>query len=131
VARAEAGTVRRAAVALACAVLGGCAITPGHEEVAFQTLSAIDTVQSLDISRHPQRWQEVDEPTRAILGAHPNEAQTVAWGIGRGAAHAAVTYALMRCDAPAWTVHAWEVVTIASEASTVRHNYRIGMQVRF
>jgi hypothetical protein len=114
-----------------CFVLGGCAgqwnPETKVEEAVYQTASAVDIAQSLAISRNPDRLQEIGWPTASVIGSHPTAAATVAWGVGRGLAHAFVTDQLVGCGANDTVLRIWQGVSIGVEANTVLQNHSIGI----
>lgn len=98
-------------------------------EAAYQTVSAIDTAQSVELSKHLERYSEVGWPTRYAIGNKPSPAASAAWGVGRGMAHAYVTDVLERGGSPLWLKRGWQCVSIGVEAGAVGHNYSIGLRV--
>lgn len=97
------------------------------EEVAYQTVSAADTWQSLNIAHHPHDVYESYPTTSYVLGTHPSVGVTLAWGVGRGVFHLLITDALERNNAPRWLQRTWQAVTLLDESNTVRRNWTVGL----
>ena len=113
-----------------CLALGGCAewgTETKVEEGLFQAVSAVDTMQSLAITRHPDELQESAWPTAAVLTHHPSAINPVLWGAGRGAAHAFITDRLECVDANDAVKRLWQGLTIGFEYQTVQNNHAIGI----
>jgi hypothetical protein len=118
--------VRAAAIGAALAlVLTGCATVP-REEIVYQTVHAIDTAQTLEIARHPDKFRE----TNLTMGEHPTTARVLGWSVTLGAAHYLVSDFLLAHDMPK-TYAAWQFVTIGVTAKDVHDNYRIGLRLGF
>ena len=104
--------------------LTACAGMP-RAELAYQAVHAVDTLQTLQIARHPKCYAENDQAW--LIGAHPSEGDVLAWGIGLAALHAAVMKALADREAPRWIQAGWQMVTLGMPAYDVAHNARIGL----
>jgi hypothetical protein len=101
------------------------------EELAFQLVHLADTGQTLDIARHPGRWQEQGSicDARWAIGAHPSTGAVWAYMTAEAGLHAAVTVAIVHYGAPRWAIRTWEAVTIAVDAETVARNVSLGLRV--
>lgn len=118
--------MRAAAIGAALALaLTGCASLP-PEEITYQTVHLIDTAQTLEIARHPDKFRE----TNLTMGDHPNTARVIGWSVTLGAVHYVVSDFLLSHDMPK-TYAAWQLVTIGATAKDVRDNYRIGLRLGF
>jgi hypothetical protein len=113
------------AFAIALAQLGGCASVP-PAEIAFQVVHAVDTAQTVQISREPARFQE----TNALMGAHPTTARVLEWGVTVAAVHLLVSDFLRAHDMPKLYA-AWQIVTIGIASRDVANNYRFGIRLGF
>lgn len=60
--------------------LSGCA-SMSTEEKVWQGMHAIDTLQTLQISRNPECFKEADPITSRLIGKHPSEGKVIAWAI--------------------------------------------------
>lgn len=105
--------------------LAGCASLP-PEEIAYQTVHAIDTAQTLQIVHNPDKFRE----TNLTMGEHPTTARVIGWAVTLGAVHYVVSDFLLVHDMPK-TYAAWQFVTIGITAKDVRNNYRIGLRLGF
>lgn len=78
------------AVMLLCACLGGCAVMPiplnpqseqqnsNYAEGAFLALDTIDTLQTINIAKHPKCWREADPFAAKMYGTdHPSVGEVV------------------------------------------------------
>ena len=105
--------------------LSGCTALHERDEVAWQTMHAIDTVQTFHIARDP-RYKEVESAW--LIGEYPDDKAVLAWSIGWSLAHAGVTQLLIDHDHPKLT-KAWQYVTLTSVCNTVGNNAFIGIQI--
>lgn len=99
------------------------------EETIFQAANLVDASQTLYIAHHPERFQEAGVPR--FIGVHPSDGRVLAYMGASAVGHAAITYALVRLDAPTWAVRTWEAITIADKATAIVHNYSIGVHLAF
>lgn len=113
--------------------LSGCATTPDQWskeaqvlEATYQTIHAVDLIQTLDIKNHP----ELRESNR-WLGNHPSDRSIAVWYIGTTYGHALVTSIIEGKDLPKWVDRTWQTITIGDAANAVRGNYQLGLKVRF
>jgi hypothetical protein len=116
------------AILLASLALSGCAtMTPAERasEMAYQSLHAIDTLQTLDI----RRAGKVE--TNPILGPAPSDRAVIGYMAAEAALHLIVSDQLARHDAPAWVRAAWHVTSVSMASNTISNNARIGLKVRF
>lgn len=123
------GGERMRLIALVCALfLTACALPPEQRayEAAYQTLHVADTLQTLDIKRHP--WAHETNP---VLGKHPKDAEIIAYMAAEAALHYLITDQLAKHDAPIWLQRFWHGASITLAASTVTENHIIGLRVRF
>lgn len=110
-------------------LLAACQSMPPADraaELAYQSLHVVDTLQTLDIARHPGHYE-----TNPILGRYPSRGEILAYMAGEAALHLIVSDQLARRDAPAWMRSAWHVTSVGMATNTVRSNARIGLKVRF
>lgn len=96
-------------------------------EGIYQAMHFADTLQTIDIAKNPQRFQE----TNLMIGAHPTTRVVDEYMTAEAIAHFAVSEALIKLDAPNWVVRTWETVTIGREVSNLRGNYKIGVRFSF
>lgn len=90
-------------------------------EWLFDTALAADALQSL-------RAQQMGlSETNSVLGAHPNQAQTVGYFVGAGVIHYLLTRELIRQHVPSSIVQMWETGTIGLEMAYVKHNASLGV----
>lgn len=111
---------------IAClAATTGCASLPREQlayEVAYQTLHAVDTAQTLNI-RHTAGHVE----TNPILGKRPKDAEVIAYMAAESAAHLLVSTALVDRGAPMWLQRLWHYVSIGYNGRIVISNARQGL----
>ncbi|HYM34239.1 MAG TPA: hypothetical protein VET48_02525 [Steroidobacteraceae bacterium] len=114
---------------LACLIVAslvsGCVALNERDEFTWQTMHAIDTVQTFHIARDP-RYKEVESAW--LIGEYPDEKAVLAWSIGWSLAHASVTQLLIDHDYPKLT-KAWQYVTLTSVCNTVGNNAFVGIQI--
>jgi hypothetical protein len=120
--------VRAAAFAI-CILLSGCAWSPETrvEEAAFAVVHAADTAQTMQIERHPQCYAEVG--MASIAGDHPSTAGVLAWSAVTEAIHLGITNELEVENTPRWLRRAWQTLSFTASASSVGHNFSIGIRL--
>lgn len=114
-------------LALLIFAMAGCSAVQ-REEIAWQTLHAVDVAQTLKIAGD-DCYQESGFITRDIIGNNPNRQQVMGWAIGTAAAHAAVTFLLEKAEAPRWVRKGWQITTISATAHAVVNNHNEGLRV--
>lgn len=115
-------------------MLTGCASSPStwsketlRSEYTFQTMHAIDALQTLDIKNHPG-YSESDP----FLGDHPSDRTIAVWYASTAVLHGAITSVLVEDKStPKWVCRMWEMLTIGFTNEAVVHNYNMGMKVKF
>lgn len=116
---------------LACALLTGCVTLPQVNtggEVAWQALHAIDVAQTVHGAANDPCYEEGDPITRRLIGSKPSPGGVAAWGLGLGALHYGVHWALAD-RAPAWLDTLYEALSVAGQAAVDHHNYSIGVRI--
>ena len=91
-------------------------------QVPMTVVIAMDLGTTLDITRHPDRYEEVNP----LLGKHPPQNRVWKHFIGSYILTTGIVYILP----PKWS-HAFQVGMIGVEAYWVNHNLRIGLRVKF
>lgn len=104
---------------LLCLTLSGCASTP-REEIVYQSLHLIDSLQTVQIARSNCHWEDAPG-TKQIIGEHPSTAGAIAWGVGAGLAHWGVSHWL-EDHGPRWAYWLWEGVTIGRTSYYIKQN---------
>ena len=99
------------------------------EESLYQALHLIDTAQTLYISKHPDRFYEVESAW--AIGRHPSPSRVIGYMALDAAGHAAITATLVSLNAPSWVTRTWELLTIGDSAHCVGNNFRIGIKAQF
>lgn len=114
-------------------LLAGCVSSPStwtketrYSEYAYQTVHAVDLVQTLDIKNHPGLRE-----TNWFLGEHPSDGKVAIWYVGTAVGHGFVTSAFEREGAPEWMKRTWQSITIGDAVNAVYGNYRLGLRVSF
>jgi len=91
-------------------------------EATFQTLWAIDALQTRNIAAHPDQWYEQNN----YLGSHPTIGAVNRYFLVGSALHAGIAYLLPeKYRAP------FQYGTIAIEVGYVAHNFSLGVQAKF
>lgn len=126
-----AATARR--TFLAPAIIAGSLLTGGcqslsSEEIAWQTLHAVDVAQTLSAAQDPC-YVEDAYITRQLIGRNPSTGEVLAWGAGIAVGHAFVTNLLERHDAPVWVRKTWSYATITSTGIAIANNHSEGIRV--
>jgi hypothetical protein len=116
-----------AVLIIACSGCAGWTRETKIEESAYQTLSAIDIHQSVNVANDPAHFWENGYAASACIGQHPSSGSQIAWGVARSAIHLGVTQMLVTEQAPTWAMRAWQIVTIADEGHTVGLNFEHGL----
>lgn len=83
----------------------------------------VDYAQTLQISRNPDRYHEINP---ILGGSHPSRDQVHAYMLGSGLAHVAIAYLL-----PKPYREIFQSGTLMIKIGIVKHNYDIGLQMRF
>jgi hypothetical protein len=91
-----------------------------RELFVYSTL-VLDAAQTLDIKNHPDLYE-----TNPLLGRHPSDAKIVAYFIGAGFAHNAVTKAL-----PTRYRAMWQYGWAALEIGTIIRNRKLNLRFNF
>ena len=91
-------------------------------EATFQTLWAIDALQTHTIAENPDQWHEEN----SYLGLHPTIGAVNRYFLVGSVLHAGIAYMLPeKYRAP------FQYGTIAVEVGYVAHNYSIGISMKF
>ncbi len=112
-------------------LLSGCAAfrtLPAEtraEEATWQSLHAVDSLQTLSIARDPDCFRE--STVDPLIGKHPSQGVVVLWAVTASALHFLVTDWLAEHQHPA-LVRVWEGVTIVSTGYWVGHNNQVGIR---
>lgn len=99
-----------------------------HREAAWLTLHAVDVAQTINGPAQDPCFEEVDNLTRSLIGAHPSTGEALAWGAGVALIHAGVTWSLERANAPGWLQIGWQAVTIVNTSYSLVNNHREGIR---
>ena len=91
-------------------------------QVPMTVVIAMDLGTTLDITRHPDRYEEVNP----LLGKHPPQNRVWKHFIGSYLIETGIVYILP----PKWS-HGFQVGVIGVEAYWVNHNLHIGLRVKF
>lgn len=129
--------VKRAVAVTCAAMLAGCQSMPTHE-IAWQSLHAVDTYQTMNIARNPDCFREADPLTRAIVGEHPSTGEVAAVMVAYSLGHWYVSRYLDRkvdessaTDANRGTLYvlraAWIVGGLFGKAVVVGRNNALGL----
>ncbi|MGZ3240710.1 MAG: hypothetical protein ACXWJK_10185 [Burkholderiaceae bacterium] len=90
-------------------------------ELLVYTTLMLDAAQTLDIKNHPNLYE-----TNPLLGRHPSDTKIVAYFIGAGFAHDAVTKAL-----PTEYRATWQYGWAALEIGTIIRNRKLNLRFNF
>ena len=91
-------------------------------QVPVTVLIAMDLGTTLDITRHPDRYEEVNP----LLGKHPPQNRVWKHFIGSYLIETGIVYILP----PKWS-HAFQVGVVGIEFYWVNHNINMGLRVKF
>uniref|UniRef100_A0A6H1ZMG4 Uncharacterized protein n=1 Tax=viral metagenome TaxID=1070528 RepID=A0A6H1ZMG4_9ZZZZ len=89
-------------------------------EAAFQTLHAVDYLQTRTIARHPEKYYE----RNPVLGKHPSEENVIVYFAAGAVAHGVISYYL-----PDPYRQIFQYVTIGLSSACVLNNFNIGLRV--
>lgn len=108
-------------------MMSGCS-SISRQEVAWQTLHAVDVAQTLSIARDPC-YRESNALTSQLIGEQPSTGEVVAWGVGSALLHAGVSHLLDKHEAPRWIRIGWDAITIGAVTHTVVNNHQEGVRL--
>ena len=91
-------------------------------EIAYQVVSLADMAQTLEISRNPNKYKELNP----ILGSHPSKDKVIPFFIAGGLIHYGISKSL-----PDKYVPAWQEVSLFVETANVGRNYSMGLGIKF
>lgn len=124
----------RASIALAaalaltgCTTLGGDAMSR-RAEIAWQSMHALDTLQTMHIANSGGCYREVNPVTSRIIGEHPSDAGVSAVMLGYAMLHKFATDQLNERGAPRWMIGTWHAVTLGFAVKTVTQNHQLGLR---
>ena len=89
-------------------------------EIAYQTLAAVDWLQTRNIARNPAYHEQ-----NAVLGLHPSIGQVNNYFLITGLAHYLIADYLTEWRRP------FQWVTVGIEFGAIAHNFSIGISARF
>ncbi len=126
-------TMRR--TVLAPVLLTGSLLSAGcqtfefsNEELAWQSLHAIDIAQTVSAAQDPC-YVEDAYLTRKMIGSQPSTGEVLLWGAGMAAGHAFVSGMLEQHHAPRWVQKTWSFATITSTGIAIASNHSEGVRV--
>ena len=99
-----------------------------NEEIAWQTLHAVDIAQTLSAAQDPC-YVEDAYLTRQLIGSQPSTGEVLLWGAGVAVGHAFVTNLLEKQNAPRWVQKTWSYATITSTGIAIASNHSEGVRV--
>jgi hypothetical protein len=99
-----------------------------NEELAWQTLHAVDIAQTLSAAQDPC-YVEDAYLTRKLIGQQPGTGEVLLWGAGVAVGHAWVSNLLERNRAPGWVQKTWSYATITSTGIAIASNHAEGVRV--
>lgn len=108
--------------------LTGCSEMP-RGEIAWQSVHALDVLQTVQIAKNPHCFHEDDPFSKRLIGEHPSQGQVVAWGVAFAAVHMSVGAALEHWEAPGWVQVGWQYLTLGAASRAVINNYQQGIGV--
>jgi hypothetical protein len=107
----------------------GCqSLKLSNEEIAWQTLHAVDIAQTLSAAQDPC-YVEDAYVTRQLIGSQPSTGEVLLWGAGMAVGHAFVTNFLQQREAPRWVQKTWSYATITSTGIAIASNHAEGVRV--
>lgn len=109
--------MRAIAVSILVLALTGCMAFRDKREIAWQSLHAVDALNT-DTLRDDPCLYESHPLTRRLIGDEPSRASVIAWGVGGAALHAGVSEMLIRGDHPR-LLSIWQWVSIADSGISV------------
>lgn len=105
----------------------GCETLRRPEELAWQSMHVVDTLQTLKIVNDDCLYEK-NPVTQLLIGKKPSTHGVIAWGIGAAGAHLLVSDALIARDMPrAYAV--WQLVNIGTLGATIANNHAIGIRI--
>jgi transcriptional regulator with XRE-family HTH domain len=113
--------------ALIAISLTGCAALSQPQEMAWQSLNAVDMAQTYS-GAGDRCYGEGNPVTQALIGEHPTHTAVVLSSTGYALAHAAISEALLDHDHPTLE-KIWQYATLIDKAYAVGHNYYIGIRI--
>jgi hypothetical protein len=117
--------LRAMAFSLLTWAMSGCAALREPNEVAWQAMHVVDTLQTLQIASD-RRYREAESAW--LLGERPKDETVLVWSVGTALAHAGITQLLLDYDYPK-LAKVWQFVTLNALCHTVEHNASIGIRI--
>lgn len=118
---------RAAAFALIAAALHGCTAMRDPYERTYQTVHALDAIQTASYRDDPC-IEEANPITRGLIGREPSTGAVIAWWAGTALAHAGVTEWLLDHDHPRMA-RAWNWITITDTGIQLVRGHRLGARI--
>jgi hypothetical protein len=116
----------RVLAAFASLLLCACATWTSEtrtEETVYQTLHAVDGLETLHIADEPTRFHEVNP----LLSEHPTPNRVATYFVGGAVVHVGITAFLVHENAPVWLLRTWEGLGIGLEAGLLGYNAHDGI----
>lgn len=112
---------------LGCATLGSDAVS-SRAEIAWQSMHALDTMQTMHIANSGGCYREINPVTSRIIGEHPSDAGVSAVMLGYAMLHKFATDQLHERGAPPWMIGTWHAVTLGFAVKTITQNHELGLR---
>lgn len=112
---------------MGCAVMGSD-VASGRAEFVWQSVHAMDTMQTMHIANSDGCYHEANPVTSRIIGQHPSDGEVAAVMLGYAMAHKVVTNQLHERNAPRWLIGTWHAITLGFAVKTVTENHRLGLR---
>jgi hypothetical protein len=93
-----------------------------HRELIWQSFHIIDWGQTLDISKNPDKYYEMNP----ILGKHPSVSDVNLWAVGASTFHFGLSYIM-----PKEYRKIFQWTTIGFKGYTIYNNHKINLKVNF
>ena len=121
---------RRLLALLGCFTLGfalsGCSTLRDPAEIAWQSLHAVDSLQTNSIV-DDDCLSEGNPITKTLIGHNPSHRSVATWGIGMAGLHLGVSH-LLREDHPTM-YKIFQAITITEAGTAVGHNITFGVRI--
>lgn len=116
-----------ALLATGCVSIDSMSRETKAEEIAWQTLHAIDSAQTY--KNVTTMCMRETGSAQIFLGSQPNQFQVAAWAIGSAYAHGLITSWLSEHDSPKWLMRSWQAISIGVTLDTVAKNHAVGIRI--
>ena len=116
-------------IILVSIALCGCSSSFQKAQTTYQIMHLVDTLQTLEIAKHPEKFEESGALALQWIGKHPSERGVYGWAIGNFLLQKAVAEYLYKKDEDLGLFFTY--ITIVDKGYSIQHNHEIGLTISF